>query len=135
MTDKGTLNETEWQNLLELIKIQKCTPFIGAGACSGTLPLAKQIARRWASDRGYPLSDAHDLARVAQFLAIDDYPMRPKFRIRDEIEEIERRAPPDFSKSDEPHAVLADLNLPMYITTNYDGFMVKALESRNKPFV
>lgn len=31
-----------------------------------------------------------------------------------------------------PPAVLADLNLPIYITTNYDHFMEEALKSRGK---
>ena len=30
------------------------------------------------------------------------------------------------------HAVLADLSLPIYITTNYDDFMYQALKSRNR---
>ena len=34
---------------------------------------------------------------------------------------------PDFRAPSEPHAVLADLPLPIYMTTNYDDFMVKAL--------
>ena len=36
---------------------------------------------------------------------------------------------PDFSDPLEPHRVLADLELPMYITTNYDRFMIEALEA------
>ena len=41
-------------------------------------------------------------------------------------------APPDFTAPDEPLAALADLPLPVYMTTNYDDFMAKALVSRNK---
>jgi hypothetical protein len=40
--------------------------------------------------------------------------------------------PPDFTEPDEPHGVLAELPLPVYITTNYDSFMVRALQSRKK---
>ena len=42
---------------------------------------------------------------------------------------IKAAQPPNFGELDEPHAVLADLPLPVYITTNYDDFMVKALKS------
>ncbi len=35
-----------------------------------------------------------------------------------------------FKKS--PHPNLAELNLPIYITTNYDFFMEKALNSMGK---
>jgi hypothetical protein len=51
-------------------------------------------------------------------------------------EEISRRLqnvkPPDFNEEDEPHGALADLPLPIYMTTNYDNFMVKALEARGR---
>ncbi len=123
------LEDRDWEDLLEQIKDEKCTPFIGAGACVPTLPLGSEIARKWAGADAYnyPLADSDDLARVAQFLAIDRYEMFPKERIR---KQFQVTAPPDFSADDEPHGVLADLKLPIYITTNYDNFMVKALESR-----
>jgi hypothetical protein len=35
---------------------------------------------------------------------------------------------PDFKASGEPHGVLADLPLPIYLTTNYDDFMFRALQ-------
>ena len=104
-------------------------PFIGAGACTGTLPRARDMAKDWAKKYGYPLSDSYDLARVSQFMAIDNYDMFPKECIRDEFGNVK---PPDFSQSGEPHAVLADLNLPIYITTNYDSFMINALQNRKK---
>ena len=121
--------ETDWEDLLTLIQEGTCTPFIGAGACAGTLPLGSQIARQWAEEHNYPLADKTDLARVAQFLAITRYEMFPKDCIRREFQD---KAPPDFSAPDEPHGVLADLNLPIYITTNYDDFMFKALEDRKR---
>ena len=125
----NALGEKDWKDLLDLIREEKCTPFIGAGACAGTLPLGSQIARQWADEYDYPLADSNDLARVAQFLAIDRYEMFPKESIRKQFQSID---PPDFSAGDEPHGVLADLDLPIYITTNYDSFMAQALESRKK---
>jgi hypothetical protein len=126
---KDRLEEKDWQQLVRLIKRGKCTPFVGAGACTGTLPRARDIAINWAKKYDYPLHDSHDLARVSQFMAIDNYDIFPKECIRDEFENIK---PPDFSQPDEPHAVLADLNLPIYITTNYDSFLINALKTRNK---
>jgi hypothetical protein len=55
--------------------------------------------------------------------------MFPKEDIQSQFKQI---APPDFTRSDEPHALLADLNLPIYITTNYDSFMFQALQSRQR---
>ena len=125
-----TLEERDWKLLLRRIKDGKCTPFLGAGACFGALPLGGQIAREWAQEHQYPLEDCHDLARVAQFLAVEYDSMFPKEEILGQwFKEV---APPDFTVSDEPHGVLADLPLPVYMTTNYDDFMVQALESRHK---
>ena len=39
---------------------------------------------------------------------------------------------PDFNDPAEPHRVLANLNLPVYVTTNYDDFMVKALARHHR---
>jgi hypothetical protein len=126
----NTLEERDWKLLLRRIKDGKCTPFLGAGACFGALPLGGQIAQKWSQEHDYPLEDCHDLARVAQFLAVQYDPMFPKEEILEQwFKEV---APPDFTEPDEPHSVLADLPLPVYMTTNYDDFMVQALERRNK---
>ncbi|MBA7686715.1 hypothetical protein ES703_95169 [subsurface metagenome] len=127
---KSYLKDKDWDTLLWRIDEGKCTPFLGAGACYGVLPLGAEIAQKWAKEEGYPLSDCDDLARVAQFLAVDRQdPMFPKEKIVRLFKDV---ASPDFSKSDEPHSVMADLPLPIYITTNYDDFMMQALKSRNK---
>jgi len=70
----NTLEERDWELLLRRIKDGKCTPFLGAGACFGALPLGGEIAQKWAQEHEYPLEDCHDLARVAQYLADDPRP-------------------------------------------------------------
>jgi hypothetical protein len=40
--------------------------------------------------------------------------------------------PPDFTSAGEPHGVLARLQLPLYLTTNYDDFMTQALEDAGR---
>jgi hypothetical protein len=40
--------------------------------------------------------------------------------------------PPNFTAPDDPHGVLASLNLPVYLTTNYDDFMFRALRAAEK---
>jgi hypothetical protein len=125
----NTLEDRDWDSLLRRIKHGNCTPFLGAGACAGFIPLGSEIAQRWARDHGYPLSDPWNLPRVAQFLAIKRDPMFPKDEI---VSRFQTVIPPDFGASCEPHAVLADLPLPIYITTNYDDFMTRALRSRHR---
>src|SRR3954451_25247398 len=98
-----------------------CTPFLGAGACSRTLPLGSDVAARWAGEHGYPLEDRSDLARVAQSVGVhQDDAMYPKELISAELAGV---GPPDFSAEEEPHAVLARLPLSIYTKTNYDDFM------------
>jgi hypothetical protein len=118
-----------WQILLERIREQKCTPFLGAGAAAATLPLGSAVATSWAQEHGYPLEDAHDLARVAQFLAVKLDAATPKEKIRRLLTET---GEPDFTDESEPHAGLARLPLPIYLTTNFDGFMISALRAAGR---
>ena len=127
--DEGELEKKDWDDLLWFIKKGRCTPFIGAGACYPYLPLGGALAYDWSNRYEYPLNDSNDLPKVAQFMAIDHFDLFPKHVI---AEEFQNKAQPDFFKLDEPHGVLADLNLPIYITTNYDNFMFSALKSRKK---
>ena len=150
-----SLKPETWNNLLQVIKEKKCTPIIGPEAYEEWLPRSRDLAQRWSKDfkypfdfqdfelfyqkvkttYNYPLEDSHQLAQVAQYLAIENEfqdELYPKNILSQEIKNIE---PPDFSLDENrntPYAVLADLNLPIYITTNYDYFMEKALLSRGK---
>ena len=78
---QSALQDRDWTLLLRRIKDGKCTPFLGAGACAGILPLGGDIARDWANEYEYPLADNGDLARVAQYLAVQYDPMFPKEEI------------------------------------------------------
>src|SRR5439155_15148136 len=124
------LRDEDWNLLLGRIDSGKCTPFLGAGACAGTLPTGKEIAGTWTERFGFPLEDVQDLARVAQFLGVhQDDAMFAKEQIASDFKGL---GPPNFAAEGEPHAVLADLPLPLYLTTNYDDFMMQALRWRRK---
>lgn len=119
----------EWERLLARIAQGKCTAFLGAGASAGTLPLGSDVARRWAAEEGYPLDDAWDLARVAQFVSVNNDAMWPKEKLCTELRNL---GPPDFEQPGEPHAALAQMPIPLYVTTNYDDFMLQALRRAGK---
>jgi hypothetical protein len=120
------LRETDWKLLLERIDRRECTPFLGAGACYGTLPLGSAIAQDWARSEAFPFDDQHsDLAKVAQFLSVTYDAVHPKDRI---IRQFRGVTAPDFDEPCEPHRVLSELPLPIYITTNYDDFLFQALK-------
>jgi hypothetical protein len=125
------LTDRNWNTIIQRIAAGSCTPFLGAGACVGSIPLGAELAKEWSKTYGFPFEDTSDLARVAQYItvALD----RESIAIKEELcrRFINAKAP-DFTDPDEPHAFLADLPLPVYMTTNYDGFMVAALKSRNR---
>lgn len=124
----NTLEEKDWELLLGRIKDKECTPFLGAGTCFDVLPLGSKIANEWAQKWHYPLIEScDDLARVSQFLAIEYDPVFPKEEIRNLLKDV---SPPNFKEKNEPHGLLADLKLPIYMTTNYDDFMFQALKDR-----
>jgi hypothetical protein len=125
------LTEEDWTVLVQRIKLKKCTPFLGAGACHGVLPLGGEIAQEWAKEHGYPLEDSSDLPKVSQFLAVKLDPMIPKDLIVEKFTKLfEAGKSPDFTDPLEPHRVLASLSLPVYITTNYDDFLARALKNQ-----
>ena len=123
------MTDDDWDLLMGRIKDGACTPFIGAGAAAGTLPLGGEVAKNWADAHHYPFPNKSDLVEVSQFLAVNKDPMWPKEEIQ---RELSGKGPPDFGDPSEPHRVLADLDLPLYITTNYDDFMTQALRRRGR---
>jgi hypothetical protein len=132
------LSEKHWTTLLDKIKTGSCTPFIGAGASLPLLPLAKDLAEKLLCEeeertkKKYPLKDRTDLARVTQYLAVThEDGLWVKSKIAELIKDAQK---PDFRREGEPHALLADLGLPVYLTTNYDDFLVAAFNSRHRPF-
>ena len=126
------LKNQDWEDLLDSLLKRTCTPFIGKGASAPWIPVS-EWAIDMAKDNDYPLEDSSQLSRVAQFVAIaDGSEMTPKNILSRKLEKV--RAP-DFSlekNRNTPYAVLADLNLPIYVTTNYDYLLEESLRSRGK---
>lgn len=125
----------DWEDLLVSIREKYCTPIIGAGAAAPWIPSGSDIAYDLAREFNYPdkLEGSSILSRVAQFVAIScSYELAPKEILRHKFEKI---SVPDFSLEENrntTYAVLADLNLPVYITTNYDHFLEEALRSKGR---
>lgn len=124
-----TLSDSEWQHLIGFIREKKCTPVIGPGAGRPRLPDHTEIAAEWAERWHYPFPDRADLSRVSQFLALTEYRLMPHELIQ---QRCAAAAAPDFHSADDTHALLADLDLPLYLTTSYDNLMVDALASRRR---
>lgn len=124
------LTEGQWKTLLLRISKQKCTPFLGAEAIGGLMPPRSEIAKSWAKEYNFPLEDPGDLAQVAQFVATTTRDATvPREKI---LEEFKKASLPNFKALDEPHRILAELPLPVYVTTDYHDLMVQALKSRDR---
>jgi SIR2-like domain len=129
-----TLDEQFWRTLVRRIKAGLCTPFLGAGVNEGIVPLGGEIAETWAKENAYPLPDARDLAKVAQFMALTGSDLMD---CKEELLErwftnvnLPPAKPPD--QEDQPLRFLASLPIPVYLTTNYDNLMCRALSDAGK---
>jgi SIR2-like domain/TIR domain len=148
---KMGLSDKDWRELLISICKKKCIPFIGTGAYTvggeggkTPIPVSRHIIDKWKEiypledlyelARVYTLEDSYQLARLAQYLEIESADERyPKTMLSDMLKDI---YPSDLSsQTKSPYDVLSNLDLPIYITTNYDRFMEEALSKnpRKKP--
>ncbi len=148
-----------WTGLIRMIQQSKCTPIIGPRVYGRWLPSRNEIAQLWARQHEYPFGDKVNLARVAQYMASsqgEDFPrgelaatarqeflrrlpeeLRPAKKLNTLTEMIGAVGFQNLVADDpnEVHRILASLNLPLYLTTNYISFMSEALEAANrKPF-
>ena len=119
------MDEADWDRLVAQLSRGDCTPFLGAGACDGTLPAAAEMSSHWAGMYNYPFPDHYDLPRVMQYISISD---GDAIFVKEKVcEDFATRGQPPFADSTEPHSLLADFPVRVFITTNYDGFLTKAL--------
>ena len=125
-------DEGAWERALSKIREGRCTPFIGAGASAEYVPVAGDLAAAIATKYRFPFDDNRDLARVTQYATVCEGGDRQFVKQRFCRDVFEHVAQPHYDVQDEPHAVLADLGLPIYITTNYDDFMFDALAYRGR---
>ena len=125
--------EADWKTLVANLRARTCVPFLGAGACLPTLPtgaeLAAEVLKRAALDLPYPFDERTNLAKVTQYIASvwNDVP-RTKHLVAEVLQErVERAQPKREQGLPAIHRCLAQLRLPIYITTNYDDLLEQAL--------
>jgi hypothetical protein len=134
MPRRVNIDSIPWGTLIEQIEAKACTPFIGAGASYPVLPKARELAAQLLqqdeelSKNLCPIVERDDLAKVCQYLAVShESSSWPKRKIAELLSQL---GPPSIDDMNEPHRVLASIELPLYITTNYDDFMWCALRRR-----
>ncbi len=149
----------KWPALVRAVKKGQCTPILGPGLTEPLLGSTRDLARRWAETYHYPMQphEREDLPQVAQFLAINQDRGFPRDELEEAMrQELTRRQGDDLpanlrSKRTtlddlvagvgekrweghplDPHKVLAALPLPIYITTNPDSLLLRALQLAGK---
>jgi len=89
------------------------------------------IVKQWAKKfEDYPFEENADLHRAAQFVAVKEDWLSPKYQV---VKELSKAAPPDLKDPGNPYRVLAEMTFPIYITTNYHNYMKMALDSIPNP--
>ncbi len=126
----SALTEDRWTNLLRRIKTDRCTPFIGAGACDPLLvPPPWKIADDWASDAEcrYPLEDTTNLPRVAQYRATNGKtPQEDLYWDWISVKLAESKDANDV------HRCLAAIPFSVYICTHYHDFKDGVLKEKRR---
>jgi len=152
----GDRGESFWSILLKNIADGECTPFLGPGVTRGLLPSPRELAQTLARDHSYPFAECDNLPCVAQFVGTLDnrrlrrdvvYALTSGFKVRlgqkpgpqDQRLGLSRTiAAANWSElsqqltESEIHHQLADLGLPLYVTTNFDNFMTLALKAKGR---
>jgi hypothetical protein len=151
-----------WDGLIDQIRDGNLVPILGAGLLEPFLGSQLEITRKWAAKRHYPMGGTleNDLQHVAQYIsttqgkafALNDC-------VRELTEEVLERWPeldePEHENNEPPHRrllsllsearlrymqkhdseshkILANLNCPLYLTTNRDSLLCDALRTAGK---
>jgi hypothetical protein len=143
----------QWQVLLDYIREGNCTPILGAGLLEPFIGDLRDVARRWAEVHHFPMAPycQEDLPQVAQFLEVTGGGRFPEMALKNVVcQELQRRfgfenlaaaaslddwfAAAVRARPEAMHQfrVLADLRLPMYLTTTPDSLLVTALREAGR---
>lgn len=123
------LDDSDWNTIVSRIRTGRCTPFVGAGMSAHRLPAGAALARTLADSYRYPFPDRDNLARVAQYVAVErNDGQAVKDAVSEQfLEAVSALRPDAFAAADDPHRILAELPFERYLTTNYDRFIEQAL--------
>ena len=146
-----------WEELLGNISFENCTPILGPGLIEFLAGPRREIARRWAESQGFPMAphNLYSLPHVARYLATIKSEGFPRQRLiehlrgeiwsrhRDQLageaegakaEHLVRVLGAQCRQADEsePHQVLAQLPVKIYLTANPDDILFDALDAAGK---
>lgn len=130
----ATWAEADWQTLLDRIRSGDVTPVLGAGASAHVLGTGADLASSWAAAVDYPGDDRHSLPAVAQYVASMIDRARPGEYIRERFQSLlDGFVIADLPDRHDVYRSLPRYPFPVWLTTNYDDLIRRALFSMNKP--
>ncbi|UCH61130.1 MAG: CHAT domain-containing protein [Anaerolineales bacterium] len=149
----------KWPSLLRSIRRGQCTPILGPGLLEPVIGSLKDVAQRWAETYHYPMAphERESLPQVSQYLAINQDRGFPYDELGEYLrEELKRRYKEDIPEKllsnyasldelletigakrrerepNEAYKALAQLPLPIFITTTPDNLLTAALKEAGK---
>jgi hypothetical protein len=152
----GERAESFWSILLDNIADGDCTPFLGPGVTRTFLPSPGELAQTLANSHNYPFAECNNLPHVAQFVGTFDNRRLRRDVVRALTTGFKKRigqkpglmgrelglsgtiVAAHWSElsaqltENEIHHQLADLGLPLYLTTNFDNLMTLALKAQGR---
>ncbi|MDT8307302.1 MAG: SIR2 family protein [Anaerolineae bacterium] len=155
----ASISRTDWRAIVRRIADGKVTPFISDRASSAHLPGQNGLIQAWADDIAYPMVSSFSITRLAQYLSTVSDDLAAKEEYLSFAKRYLVRAVPEkangFGRSEllrtnlsqlavaldllafakeptNPLYVLANLPLPIYITTSYYTFLEEALRTAGK---
>jgi SIR2-like domain len=149
----------KWPALIAALKQTACTPIIGPGISDALLGTRQEIASNWARSYGFPMAphNRESLPQVAQYLSIHQggpflRSELESYLRRTLIERYENELPPELLTASasledliaggwealhkreavDPYSVLAQLSVPVYVTTQPSRLLVRALRDAGR---
>jgi hypothetical protein len=149
----------KWPAIISNIQDDECTPILGPGMYESLLGTMQQMAQSLSTEFNFPLSTflSDSMPDVAQYISVNqDFPTLKKRFLTLLRLSLQKRFSADLPDElkvptaklldlftaggakarernpNEPHKVLANLPIRIYITTNYDNLMADALKEAGK---
>jgi hypothetical protein len=149
----------KWPALVRSVRRGQCTPILGNGLIEYLLGSNRDIARRWAETYHYPMAphERESLPQVSQYLAVNQDRGFPYDELGEYLrsfiqEQFRPDLPPDLlngrasldqlieavgakhrqGEALDVHKILAQLPLPIFITTTPDSLLTSALKEAGK---
>ena len=153
-TAPGDKRFDKWPSLITDFEVGKCTPVIGYGIADALLGTRQEIAMDWAKSYRFPMAphNRESMPQVAQYLSVNQGHRFPPLELmkhlrRTLMERYRDDLPADLIGQDtsledliaaawtarhrreevEPFSVLAQLPAPVYVTTQYNRLLTRAL--------